>query len=206
MADATIDSVSVFFASVTANDPNYPITLSLNAVAENGEPGEVLATASVKAGDLQYSDNDYLATKFVLDKTVNLKAGEEFFVVAGPFPNTTLEVSPYTSDDISIFCLRRDKDKKTTAWQHVEDQDANGNGLGTYKWFKNTDDPTSIAITPCVEYKTTSGINQTNATTDQAAKVDALYTMDGMKVTTPCSGRIYIVKYSDGTCRKVLWK
>lgn len=206
LADATIDSVSVFFASVTANDPDYPITLTLNAVADNGEPGEVLATASVKAGDLQYSDNDYLATKFVLDKTVNLKAGEEFFVVAGPFPNTTLEVSPYTSDDISIFCLRRDKDKKTTAWQHVEDQDANGNGLGTYKWFKNTDDPTSIAITPCVEYKTTSGINHTNATTDQAAKVDALYTMDGMKVSTPCSGRIYIVKYSDGTCRKVLWK
>ena len=54
------------------------------------------STLPLYSTDLQYSDDDYLATKFNLDTTVDLKAGEEFFVVVGPFPNSSLEESPYT--------------------------------------------------------------------------------------------------------------
>lgn len=207
LADATINEVAVYFASVTSIDPDYEVRLTLNAVGENGEPGEELASTSVKASDLKYSDDDYLATTFAFAEPVSMEKGKEFFVVVGPFPNGTMEESPYTSDDISIFCLRRNAGMKTTAWQLVEDTDENDNGLGTYTWFANTDDPTSMAIAPCVTYKdTTTSIGVTTPATDAAAVVTAVYSISGQRVSAPVRGGMYIVRYSDGTCRKVMWK
>lgn len=207
LADATINEVAVYFASVTSIDPDYEVKLTLNAVGENGEPGEELASTSVKASDLKYSDDDYLATTFAFAEPVSMEKGKEFFVVVGPFPNGTMEESPYTSDDISIFCLRRNAGMKTTAWQLVEDTDENDNGLGTYTWFANTDDPTSMAIAPCVTYKdTTTSIGVTTPATDAAAVVKAVYSISGQRVSAPVRGGMYIVRYSDGTCRKVMWK
>lgn len=207
LADATINEVAVYFASVTSIDPDYEVRLTLNAVGENGEPGEELASTSVKASDLKYSDDDYLATTFAFAEPVSMEKGKEFFVVVGPFPNGTMEESPYTSDDISIFCLRRNAGMKTTAWQLVEDTDEDDNGLGTYTWFANTDDPTSMAIAPCVTYKdTTTSIGVTTPATDAAAVMTAVYSISGQRVSAPVRGGMYIVRYSDGTCRKVMWK
>lgn len=207
LADATINEVAVYFASVTSIDPDYEVRLTLNAVGENGEPGEELASTSVKASDLKYSDDDYLATTFKFAEPVSMEKGKEFFVVVGPFPNGTMEESPYTSDDISIFCLRRNAGMKTTAWQLVEDTDENDNGLGTYTWFANTDDPTSMAIAPCVTYKdTTTSIGVTTPATDAEATVTAVYSISGQRVNAPVRGGMYIMRYSDGTCRKVMWK
>lgn len=207
LADATINEVAVYFASVTSIDPDYEVRLTLNAVGENGEPGEELASTSVKASDLKYSDDDYLATTFTFAEPVSMEKGKEFFVVVGPFPNGTMEESPYTSDDISIFCLRRNAGMKTTAWQLVEDTDEDNNGLGTYTWFANTDDPTSIAIAPCVTYKdTATSIGVTTPATDAEAKVTAVYSISGQRVSAPVRGGMYIMRYSDGTCRKVMWK
>ena len=207
LADATINEVAVYFASVTSIDPDYEVRLTLNAVGENGEPGEELASTSVKASDLKYSDDDYLATTFAFAEPVSMEKGKEFFVVVGPFPNGTMEESPYTSDDISIFCLRRNAGMKTTAWQLVEDTDEDNNGLGTYTWFANTDDPTSIAIAPCVTYKdTATSIGVTTLATDAEATVTAVYSISGQRVNAPVRGGMYIMRYSDGTCRKVMWK
>lgn len=207
LADATINEVAVYFASVTSINPDYEVRLTLNAVGENGEPGEELASTSVKASDLKYSDDDYLATTFTFAEPVSMEKGKEFFVVVGPFPNGTMEESPYTSDDISIFCLRRNAGMKTTAWQLVEDTDEDNNGLGTYTWFANTDDPTSIAIAPCVTYKdTATSIGVTTPATDAAATVTAVYSISGQRVNAPVRGGMYIMRYSDGTCRKVMWK
>lgn len=207
LADATINEVAVYFASVTSIDPDYEVRLTLNAVGENGEPGEELASASVKASDLKYSDDDYLATTFKFAEPVSMEKGKEFFVVVGPFPNGTMEESPYTSDDISIFCLRRNAGMKTTAWQLVEDTDEDNNGLGTYTWFANTDDPTSMAIAPCVTYKdTATSIGVATPATDAEATVTAVYSISGQRVNAPVRGGMYIVRYSDGTCRKVMWK
>lgn len=207
LADATINEVAVYFASVTSINPDYEVRLTLNAVGENGEPGEELASTSVKASDLKYSDDDYLATTFTFAEPVSMEKGKEFFVVVGPFPNGTMEESPYTSDDISIFCLRRNAGMKTTAWQLVEDTDEDNNGLGTYTWFANTDDPTSIAIAPCVTYKdTATSIGVTTPATDAEATVTAVYSISGQRVSAPVRGGMYIVRYSDGTCRKVMWK
>lgn len=136
-----------------------------------------------------------------------MEKGKEFFVVVGPFPNGTMEESPYTSDDISIFCLRRNAGMKTTAWQLVEDTDEDNNGLGTYTWFANTDDPTSMAIAPCVTYKdTATSIGVTTPATDAEATVTAVYSISGQRVNAPVRGGMYLVRYSDGTCRKVMWK
>lgn len=207
LADATINEVAVYFASVTSINPDYEVRLTLNAVGENGEPGEELASTSVKASELKYSDDDYLATTFAFAEPVSMEKGKEFFVVVGPFPNGTMEESPYTSDDISIFCLRRNAGMKTTAWQLVEDTDENNNGLGTYTWFANTDDPTSMAIAPCVTYKdTTTSIGVTTPATDAEATVTAVYSISGQRVNAPVRGGMYIMRYSDGTCRKVMWK
>lgn len=207
LADATINEVAVYFASVTSINPDYEVRLTLNAVGENGEPGEELASTSVKASDLKYSDDDYLATTFTFAEPVSMEKGKEFFVVVGPFPNGMMEESPYTSDDISIFCLRRNAGMKTTAWQLVEDTDEDNNGLGTYTWFANTDDPTSIAIAPCVTYKdTATSIGVTTPATDAAATVTAIYSISGQRVNAPVRGGMYLVRYSDGTCRKVMWK
>ncbi len=204
LADATIDSLAIYFASVTSINADDEIKVTVNAVAENKEPGEVLASASVKAGDLKYSDDDYLATVLKLDKTVKLTKGTPFFITVGPFPNGSLETSPYTSDDIAIFCLRRQAGQKTTTWQLVEDQDEKGNGLGTYKWYENTDDPVSMAVTPVVSYDSTiSGV--TDATASKAAAVITdVYTVDGRRISAPRKGEISIIRYSDGTCRKVI--
>lgn len=207
LADATINEVAVYFASVTSINPDYEVRLTLNAVGENGEPGEELASTSVKASDLKYSDDDYLAITFTFAEPVSMEKGKEFFVVVGPFPNGTMEESPYTSDDISIFCLRRNAGMKTTAWQLVEDTDEDNNGLGTYTWFANTDDPTSIAIAPCVTYKdTATSIGVTTPATDAEATVTAVYSISGQRVSAPVRGGMYIMRYSDGTCRKVMWK
>lgn len=207
LADATINEVAVYFASVTSINPDYEVRLTLNAVGENGEPGEELASTSVKASDLKYSDDDYLATTFKFAEPVSMEKGKEFFVVVGPFPNGTMEESPYTSDDISIFCLRRNAGMKTTAWQLVEDTDEDNNGLGTYTWFANTDDPTSMAIAPCVTYKdTATSIGVTTPATDAEATVTAVYSISGQRVNAPVRGGMYIMRYSDGTCRKVMWK
>ena len=207
LADATINEVAVYFASVTSINPDYEVRLTLNAVGENGEPGEELASTSVKASDLNYSDDDYLATTFTFAEPVSMEKGKEFFVVVGPFPNGTMEESPYTSDDISIFCLRRNAGMKTTAWQLVEDTDEDNNGLGTYTWFANTDDPTSMAIAPCVTYKdTATSIGVTTPATDAEATVTAVYSISGQRVNAPVRGGMYIMRYSDGTCRKVMWK
>lgn len=208
LADATVDEVAVYFASTTTVSPDADITLTVNSVTEKGEPGEVLATASMKASELKYDAENVVATNFKLDKKVELKKGQEFFVVIGPFPNNSLEVSPYTSDDIAILCYRRAEGGLASTWHYAEDQDeSTGQGLGTYQWFQNTDGPTSMAVAPIINYGVgTSGIDTIGADKSSANAPVAIYTIDGMKVEKPAKGGIYIMRYADGSSRKVMMR
>lgn len=205
LADATIDSVSVYFASVTGINPDDEITLTVNAVAEGGEPGDVIATATKKVSELQYADDDYLATIFHLDKTVELKKGEPFFVCVGPFPNNTMEESPYTADDIAIFCHRRNPGEKTTSWHYLAEEDENYQPTGEYKWYENSDDPISMAIAPVVSYATTSTAIAAPSAPSQSA-TEAVYGINGVRVDSAVKGGVYIVRRADGTTRKVVVK
>ena len=206
LADAAVDSVAIYFASVTTIAPETLIPLTLNAVGNDGAPGEVLASTSVRAGDLEYSETDYLATIFRFGNTVKLEKGTEFFVTVGPFPNGTLETSPYTSDDIAIFCHHRGANAKNTAWHYLEKQDASGNGTGVYKWYANDEDALSMAIAPVIDYKKYDSVQNVEYDADANATLVGIYTIEGIRVAKTTPGNIYIYKYSDGTGRKVLVK
>lgn len=206
LADATVDSVAIYFASNTTVSPDADITLTMNSVAEGGEPGDVLATTSLKANELRCSEDSVIATIFHFDTPIELKAGTPFYICVGPFPNATLQESPYTSDGIAIYCVRRGEGGKNTAWHYLEEQNEQGEGLGTYKWYANTDDPLSMAIAPVITYKDTiiDNVHQTKAILGNNA-IKAIYTLGGLKVSTPKSGNIYIVRYTNGDCKKVIW-
>lgn len=203
LADATIDSVAVYFASNTTVSPDSLIMLSIYTVGNDGNPGQELATTSVKASEIQYSDDDYLATMFKLPQPVSLGKGQKFFVVIGPFPNATSETSG-TTDDIATFCLRRPVGGKCTAWHELEDQDESGKSLGTYRWLPNTDDPVSMAIAPVVSYDTMpTAVPETKASAN-GSKVTGIYTLSGVQVSHMQPGGIYIVRYADGSARKIV--
>lgn len=191
LAPATVDSVDVYFISNTTVTPEADITVSIRLPDADGNPGQTLASASVKAGDIRYSDDTYLATTFVLDRPAEVTG--EFFVVIEGMPNNTLDVPPYTSDDIAVACVRRDPGQKSTTWQLVEDQDEYGNPLGTSRWYENTDEAVSMALCPVVTYdspQTPDGITEVGAGTD-AAEAPA-YTLQGVRVERPARGSIYI--------------
>ena len=209
LGPAAIDSVAVYFASVTTIAPETLIPMTINAVGEDGAPGAVLASASVKAGDLKYSETDYLATIFHFDKTIELNKGTEFFITVGPFPNGSLEVSPYTADDIAIFCHRRSTGEKNTAWHYLAVYDENSKPTGEYKWYANTEDPLSMAISPVIDYEkydAVQDIRYDEADAEAEATIVGIYTIEGIRVTKTTPGNIYIYKYSDGSGRKVLVK
>lgn len=209
LGPAAIDSVAVYFASVTTIAPETLIPMTINAVGEDGAPGAVLASASVKAGDLKYSETDYLATIFHFDKTIELNKGTEFFITVGPFPNGSLEVSPYTADDIAIFCHRRSTGEKNTAWHYLAVYDENSKPTGEYKWYANTEDPLSMAISPVIDYEkydAVQDIRYDEADDEAEATIVGIYTIEGIRVTKTTPGNIYIYKYSDGSGRKVLVK
>lgn len=207
LGPAAIDSVAVYFASVTTIAPETLIPMTVNAVGEDGAPGAVLASASVKAGDLKYSETDYLATIFHFDKTIELNKGTEFFITVGPFPNGSLEVSPYTADDIAIFCHRRSTGEKNTAWHYLAVYDENSKPTGEYKWYANTEDPLSMAISPVIDYEKYDAVQDIRYDESGAeATIVGIYTIEGIRVTKTTPGNIYIYKYSDGSGRKVLVK
>lgn len=207
LGPAAIDSVAVYFASVTTIAPETLIPMTINAVGEDGAPGAVLASASVKAGDLKYSETDYLATIFHFDKTIELNKGTEFFITVGPFPNGSLEVSPYTADDIAIFCHRRSTGEKNTAWHYLAVYDENSKPTGEYKWYANTEDPLSMAISPVIDYEKYDAVQDIRYDESGAeATIVGIYTIEGIRETKTTPGNIYIYKYSDGSGRKVLVK
>ena len=206
LADATVDSVAVYFATTSTISPDTDIPMTINKVADNGQPGDVLATTSVRAGDLKYDADSVVATIFHFAEPVEIKKGEEFFITIGPFPNGTLDESPYTADDIAIYCVRRQVGSRSTAWQYLEDQDDQGQGLGTYQWFENVDDPTSMAIAPVVTYDqpVSDGISTIAARTATDSHVVAVYTISGQQTSSISERGIYIVKFSDGSARKMI--
>lgn len=64
-----------------------------------------------------------------------------------------------------------------------------------------------MAIAPVISYATTStAINNRGINTTTSAHAVATYTLGGAKVQAPQRGGIYIVKYSDGTSRKMVVK
>jgi len=189
LADATIDSVAVYFISATTVTPDTLITVSIYTVGEDGAPDRNLGSASIRADEIAYTDTTFEATMFVFDAPIAIT--DQFFVVIEGMPNNSMDVSPYTADDIAIACHRRGTGKFNSVWQLVEDQDEYGQGLGTFKWYENTDDPVSMAVCPVVSYDPAeTGIQE--ITHESQRPVDnIIYNLQGARVSNPTPG-IYI--------------
>lgn len=143
-APATIDRVQVYFYSTTAATTDAEITVSLCMVGSDGNPADVLASASVRAGELAYDPEEIVPTDFIFDRPVSID--QPFFIVIGPFPHND-------GDAISILAVKRDEGETSTTWHLLEDEDPiTFEPLGTYQWFENTDSPVSLCITPQLSY------------------------------------------------------
>ncbi|MFC4665357.1 chitobiase/beta-hexosaminidase C-terminal domain-containing protein [Falsiporphyromonas endometrii] len=205
LADATIDSVSIYFASNTTVSPNSDIVLTINSIDKAGNPGDIIATTSIKTSDIKYSNDDYLETWFHFETPVKIDKGKEFFIVIGPFPNVSDNESNKT-DDLAMFCCRRTEGQKCTTWHELEDQDEKGNGLGTYKWIQNIEDPLSMAIAPVVTYDKNITSVQPIPVNNQGKEVEYVIDINGIRVSCMLKGEVYIIRYTDGTTEKVLYQ
>ena len=191
LVDATISKVNIYFGKVTAESADADIPVKIVAAGEDGMPGEILGSTSLKASELAYDPNTVNATEFIFDTPVEVKAGTEFFAMVGPFPNKD-------GDDIAILLCRREEGEKCTAYHFVYDEDGNYNYLDTGKWYKNVDDPLSLTIAPVLKYSVLDGISTSSAT--KQAVSHTYYNIAGMASDKPFQGvNIVVTRYSDGS-------
>ncbi|MGP1351517.1 MAG: PKD domain-containing protein [Hoylesella marshii] len=147
LAAAEIKSVDIYFASVTTVSPDAMITVSVKTPDGKGMPGTSLASASLKASQLVFVAGDLKPTSFTFTSPV--KVSGEFFITVDGMPNNT---SGSSADDIAILCHRRNEGELCTAFHLLADEDENHQPTGTYTWFRNTDDPLSMALCPLLSY------------------------------------------------------
>ncbi len=191
LADATISKVNIYFGKTTAASANADINVSIATAGDDEMPGEILGTTSLKASQLAYDPTTVNATEFVFDNPVEIKAGTEFFAVVGPFPNAN-------GDDIAILLYRRNEGEKCTGFHFVYDEDENYNYLETGRWYKNNDNPISMAISPLLKYSAVTAINTID--TSKQAVSHTYYNIAGMASSKPFKGvNIVVTRYNDGT-------
>lgn len=147
-AKAEVKSVDVYFGSTATISPNADISVALTLANDKGMPGEVLATSTLKASELVYDNNTIKPTTFTFDTPIAVD--KEFFVVIGEFPNN--ENATRDVDKIAILCLRRQPKEKTTVFHLLADEDANNKPTGTYTWYRNDEEPLSMAVCPLLSY------------------------------------------------------
>lgn len=150
LAPATIDTVNVYFASVKSATPDALITVSVCKAAADGQPGEVLGSASLPISALVYEKGNVLPTAFPLPEPVAID--EEFFVTISGFPQGN-------NDNVSVLCAYRGYEAYSTTWHELEDEDAQYHPLGTYTWFKNVDEGISLALTAHLSYGQGASLN-----------------------------------------------
>ena len=193
ITDAQIKQVNVYFGKTTAASTDADIEMRIMAADADGMPGEVLGATSVKAGDLAFDPTTVNATEFVFDEPVAVPAGTEFFAVVGPFPNDY-------GDDIAILLCHRDLGEKCTGYHFVYDEE-NYEYLETGTWYKNSDDPLSLAVAPVLSFVTP--VTPTSIDQPVVGKVEVghtYYNLAGMSSGTPFDGlNIVVTRYSDGT-------
>lgn len=198
LADATISKVNIYFGKTTASSTDADILVSIAAAGEDGMPGEILGSTSVKAGDLAYDPTTVNATEFVFETPVSVKAGTEFFAVVGPFPNNN-------GDDIAILLCRRGYGEKCTGYHFVYDEDENYNYLETGTWYQNVDDPLSLAVAPVLKYAEQTAISTVAGDKQEVSRT--YYNVAGVASDKPFDGiNIVVTRYSDGsqTATKVM--
>lgn len=189
-----INSVKALFAKGDAADAGKEIKAIVCKPDADGMPGEEIATATITASEILCNTTTKPETVFTFNEPVSIEG--EFFIV--------MDGIAEASDDICLYCKRRAEGQLCTAFQLVEDEDPiTYQRLGTYTWFKNVEDPTSMAIGVNMTNDDTNGIN--NIATDSANSPTQRYTLNGQRTTSPPRG-IQIIRNSNGKTMKVLTK
>lgn len=192
LADAQIEAVNIYFGKTTAGSTDADIEVKIMTPGDDGMPANVLATTSLKAGELEYDPTTINATTFTFDQPVPIAAGTEFFAVVGPFPNDE-------GDDIAILLCRRGEGEKVTAYHFVYDEDENYNYLETGNWFRNDDDPVSMAVAPVLNYDLTPTAI-TEGKMHRTVQSVSYVNLAGQVSNRPHSGvNIVVTRYTDGT-------
>ncbi len=191
LANATISKVNIYFGKTTAVSTDADIVVKIVEAGADGMPGRTLGQTGLKASELAFDPTTINATEFVFDEPVSVKAGTEFFVVVGPFPNEN-------GDDIAILLCRREEGEKCTGYQFVLDEDDNYNYLETGTWYKNSDDPVSLAVAPVLNYAVPTGITTVDAGKQVVSR--SYYNLAGMASDKPFQGiNIEVTRYTDGS-------
>lgn len=183
LAPATIDSIAIYFGSVTTVTPDTAIVVEIQAADAKGMPGEVLATASVKAKDLTWDDEEIVATMFHLDHTAQITG--EFFVTVSGMPNN---YEGWDQDEIAILCHKRNDGERNSVFHYLAIYDENYRDTGEREWVEN-ESPLSMAVAPVLSYGIPSGIN---ALSNQTLPQERIYNLNGLRVENAQSG-LYII-------------
>ena len=196
LAPAEISSVNVYFAKATVASADAPVVVSI-AKAEDGLPGEVIATSQLKASELVDASETYNdPTVFMFESPVRVET--EFFITIGEFPNED-------GDDIAMYLARRNMGDRNTAFHQLEVLDDSYRPTGEREWVENTDEGgISFAISPRLTYiGGTSGIDSVDGAYDPEAPAE-YYNLQGIRIPSDrVVPGIYVVRQG-GTTRKVL--
>ncbi|NPD91050.1 PKD domain-containing protein [Xylanibacter muris] len=190
LAAATIDSLDIYFFSGKTVSPDADITVSIcKTDGDDGAPGTVLGSKTIKAGDIKVDQQTFVPTRVVLDRTVDITG--DFFIVVEGIPNNTDE-STYETDDISIALVHREAGSVCTTWHLLENQDDQGNPTGGSTWYKNVDEAVSLCITPVITYDKIDTSMDAPRNDGVTGRNDAIYTLQGLKVAGAPAPGIYI--------------
>lgn len=183
---AYIDNITAYFNTIDAENADDVVTFQICAADENGAPGAVLASKSLKVSELQCDEEYVVPTEFKLDAPVAVNS--DFFIVMSEYPNGYY-------DGVSLLCAYRGGDKKNTAWHYLFDDDGYYY-LETGKWVANVDDPLSFAVTAHLTY----GDVTTTITGVETVATDSkiVYSINGMRMNANTKTRgIFIERQGD---------
>ena len=186
LAKAAIERVAVYFGKTTAVTTDADITLSIRYATEDGLPGSVIASKTLKASELVSAAEKFVETSFTFDSPVMVE--DEFFVSVGGFPNEN-------GDDIAMLLMRRGEGEKCTGYQFVMDEGEDYNYLDTGTWYKNTDSPLSLAIAPILNYD-----SQFTGIVDKSFRNDEMISIDGDVIRAHEGVKLVSVYDMNGCC------
>lgn len=151
MRSGSISAVDLFFASVGTITPDAQITVSV-AKSENGLPGAALASASMRAADLNPDTKNFGATTFTFSQPVTVDSA--FFITVSGIPCNSMDTAPYDTDDIALYLSpRRAAGSVSTIYHQLTDE---YDPSAPAKWYKNDEEYQSFAITPRFTYSADS--------------------------------------------------
>lgn len=167
-----VDSVGVRFGAWKVGTHDAVLRLSITRVDDNGFPSEEIASTTLPVTALKKSATE--PTFFRFENPVNIEGA--FFVVMDGFPNGS-------GDGIAIQCVRRNVGEKCTAFHLIENEDAHYQPTGTYTWYQNLEDPTTLAIHPWMRYELPTDISNQQRETSKVIRYsnDQLYLTEGIK-------------------------